>query len=103
MASAPAVSSAAASPVTRRPLDILVVTGRFPMLSQSFIERKVIGLARRGQRVTVLAGGRGDHELDPHVVGALGGGLHVEYGREGWARGLDAIRGLGRDPWFAIR
>jgi colanic acid/amylovoran biosynthesis glycosyltransferase len=89
-----------------RPLDIVVVTGRFPMRSQSFIERKVLGLAERGHRVTVLAERRGDHALDAGVVARLGDRLRVEHGPEGGARVLRAAAGAAsavrRDPGFSL-
>ena len=95
---------ASTSPDSRGPLDILVVTGRFPLLSQSFIERKVVGLARRGHRVTVLAGGRGDHELDAGRPASL----RVEYVPEGRtlarlaALSVGAVHAARRSPRFAL-
>ena len=96
----------ATAPPADRALDIVVVTGRFPLRSQSFIERKVVGLARRGHRLTVVAGGRGDYELDPAVVAELGGRLRVEYppgGPPAVRAARAAVSAVRRDPRFVVR
>lgn len=45
--------------------DLLLVTGRFPQRSETFIYRKAVALARRGHRVTVAAREVGDWNLYP--------------------------------------
>lgn len=83
------------------PLRLLIVTGAFPARSQTFIEAKVVGLARRGHHVTVLALGRGDHQIDAAVRAELGDRLRVDY----WpARAfLRAAGAAGAHPVFATR
>ena len=44
-------------------MDLLLVTGRFPERSETFIYRKAVGLAARGHRVTVAARQVGDWAL----------------------------------------
>ena len=96
-------------------MEIVLVTGGFPLRSQTFITAKAIGLARRGHRVTVLAGGPGDHSLDRAVVVELGPHLTVQRWRR-VAPGVGArrarrageaavalTRALRRDPRFVRR
>jgi len=49
-------------------MKILLVTGRFPQRSETFIYRKAVALARRGHEVTVLARSRGDWGLYPEPL-----------------------------------
>lgn len=56
-------------------LSLLLVTGRFPQLSETFIYRKAVALARIGHRVTVLARDHGDWAQYPEPLPA---GLRVE-------------------------
>ncbi len=96
-------------------MEIVLVTGGFPLRSQTFITAKAIGRARRGHQVTVLAGGPGDHSLDRSVVAELGSHLTVEHWRR-VAAGVGArrarrvgeaavalTRAMGRDPRFVGR
>jgi glycosyltransferase involved in cell wall biosynthesis len=55
-------------------LDILIVADIFPELSQTFVASEARGLARAGNRVRVLAAGRGQHP-EP----TLARGLEVRY------------------------
>lgn len=45
-------------------MNVAMVTGRFPLLSQSFIVGKAIALARNGAHVTIVATGRGESQYD---------------------------------------
>lgn len=46
-------------------MNLLLVTGRFPQRSETFIYRKVVALAKRGHHVTVATRGAGDWSLYP--------------------------------------
>src|SRR5436190_14983581 len=49
-------------------MDILLVTGRFPQRSETFIYRKAVALARRGHRVRVASREPGEWHLYPDPV-----------------------------------
>ena len=78
-------------------MDLLAVTGAFPVRSQPFVTAKLLALAARGHRVSVLAGTRGDDDLDPGAVAALDGRFTVEYRAAGV---LGRAAGAG---WLALR
>ena len=46
-------------------MNIALVTGRFPQLSETFVYRQALGLAQRGHRVTVACREEGDWKLYP--------------------------------------
>lgn len=46
-------------------MDLLLVTGRFPQRSETFIYRKAVSLARAGHRVTLATRGIGDWSIYP--------------------------------------
>lgn len=48
-----------------KPLDLCLLTGRFPQISELFVYRKAVALARRDHRVRVLARAPGHHEHFP--------------------------------------
>ena len=58
---------------------ILIVTGKFPLLSQGFIKNKVIALAERGNYVTVMASNPGDDEIDRRTLSSLSPYLKIRY------------------------
>lgn len=51
-------------------MDLLLVTGRFPERSETFIYRKAVGLANRGHRVTMAVREIGDWTLYPDQLPA---------------------------------
>jgi colanic acid/amylovoran biosynthesis glycosyltransferase len=61
--------------VANAPVKLLLVTGRFPAWSETFIYRKAVGLAIRGHDVTLATRRIGDWHAYP---AALPPGLHVE-------------------------
>lgn len=79
-------------------MDLLLVVGKFPQRSETFIVRKAISLARRGHRVTVAARSEGDWAL---IDTPLPGSLAVEVwppdsGLRDPRRALAAAAGAGR-------
>src|SRR5450432_3633418 len=49
-------------------MDLLLLTGRFPQRSETFIYRKAVGLANRGHHVIVAARSIGDWSLYPEPL-----------------------------------
>lgn len=60
-------------------MKIALVTGEFPVVSQTFIANKALRLARAGLNVTVMATGRGDAAFYRSLLSDLPKGLTVQY------------------------
>jgi colanic acid/amylovoran biosynthesis glycosyltransferase len=84
---------------------ILLVTGRFPQRSETFIYRKAVALANHGHEVTVLTRHRGDWDLYPDPLPAK---LRVEELPPDLSRGAptsaaSAVVALARHAWPPAR
>lgn len=89
---------------------ILIITGRFPLLSQSFITNKIIELARRGHTIRVMASRGGDTKLDNISVSKLAPHLRINYlpPEDGIIQRMSRLpwlfaQSFFRDPSFALR
>ncbi|CAN5366004.1 hypothetical protein BH11MYX1_BH11MYX1_20580 [soil metagenome] len=86
-------------------MKVLLVTGRFPQRSETFIYRKAVALANHGHEVTVLTRHRGEWELYPDPLPAT---LRVEQLPPDLSRGSPtsaarAVVGLARHAGAAAR
>ncbi len=87
---------------------VLLVTGRFPVRSETFIYRKAVALARRGHEVTVATRGAGEWDLypDPLPPGVRVVELPPDHSlrdpRRAWAALTETAAGTARS-WSSAR